>query len=289
MATRTATAEWKGDLPSGTGRSAARPGISSGNYSFESRFKDDRSAHQPGGAGRRGAGRLLLDAARGDARAGRHTSPSRSRPRPRCRSSSRARASPSRGSTSSPSAASPASTTTASRRSAEAAKETCLISKALGAVPEINLEATPRVWLVDELGGVDRLGRPRHRPADQPQHHADREQPARVGEHDRVLDRLLHDQRRRRPARRARAARSARASASCSTRIASQHEHARCSRRRRRRAAAAPSCRRATRGRRAAAARTRARRRRRSPPTACAARRARGPSRAARSPAATIP
>ena len=40
MAIRTANAEWKGDLPSGTGRFEAASGQLGGNYSFESRFTD---------------------------------------------------------------------------------------------------------------------------------------------------------------------------------------------------------------------------------------------------------
>jgi lipoyl-dependent peroxiredoxin len=40
MAIRTATAEWKGDLPSGTGTFEGASGALSGAYSFESRFTD---------------------------------------------------------------------------------------------------------------------------------------------------------------------------------------------------------------------------------------------------------
>ena len=63
MAIRTATAEWKGDLPSGTGTFSSASGALDGAYSFESRFTDERR-HEPGGADRGGAGGLLLDAAR---------------------------------------------------------------------------------------------------------------------------------------------------------------------------------------------------------------------------------
>jgi lipoyl-dependent peroxiredoxin len=38
MAIRTATAEWKGDLPSGTGAFSGASGMLDGQYSFESRF-----------------------------------------------------------------------------------------------------------------------------------------------------------------------------------------------------------------------------------------------------------
>ena len=40
MAIRTATAEWKGDLPSGSGEFSGASGQLSGAYSFESRFTD---------------------------------------------------------------------------------------------------------------------------------------------------------------------------------------------------------------------------------------------------------
>jgi lipoyl-dependent peroxiredoxin len=40
MAIRTATAEWKGDLPSGNGSFSGASGALGGEYSFESRFTD---------------------------------------------------------------------------------------------------------------------------------------------------------------------------------------------------------------------------------------------------------
>jgi osmotically inducible protein OsmC len=40
MAIRTATAEWKGDLPSGNGTFSGASGQLGGSYSFESRFTD---------------------------------------------------------------------------------------------------------------------------------------------------------------------------------------------------------------------------------------------------------
>jgi osmotically inducible protein OsmC len=40
MAIRTATAEWKGSLPSGAGTFASGSGAIEGNYSFQSRFED---------------------------------------------------------------------------------------------------------------------------------------------------------------------------------------------------------------------------------------------------------
>jgi lipoyl-dependent peroxiredoxin len=40
MAIRTATAEWKGDLPSGAGTFSAESGSFDGNYSFQSRFEE---------------------------------------------------------------------------------------------------------------------------------------------------------------------------------------------------------------------------------------------------------
>jgi lipoyl-dependent peroxiredoxin len=40
MAIRTATAEWKGDLPSGTGTYSGASGALDGNYSFQSRFQE---------------------------------------------------------------------------------------------------------------------------------------------------------------------------------------------------------------------------------------------------------
>jgi lipoyl-dependent peroxiredoxin len=40
MAIRTATAEWKGDLPNGTGTFSGTSGQLDGNYSFQSRFED---------------------------------------------------------------------------------------------------------------------------------------------------------------------------------------------------------------------------------------------------------
>src|SRR5262245_22102783 len=41
MAIRTASAEWKGDLPSGTGRFEGASGQIEGAYSFTSRFTDE--------------------------------------------------------------------------------------------------------------------------------------------------------------------------------------------------------------------------------------------------------
>jgi osmotically inducible protein OsmC len=41
MAIRTATAEWQGDLPSGNGRFQGASGQLGGNYSFQSRFTDE--------------------------------------------------------------------------------------------------------------------------------------------------------------------------------------------------------------------------------------------------------
>ena len=115
---------------------------SSGAYSFKSRFpEDDEGGTNP---------EELIAAAQascysmqlvGDARArAAHAGVGADR-REGADPQAGRRASPSRGSSSSPSAACPASTTTASSRPREAAKEACLISKALGAVPEITLDA----------------------------------------------------------------------------------------------------------------------------------------------------
>ena len=41
MAIRTATAEWKGDLPSGNGTFEGKSGALGGAYSFQSRFTDE--------------------------------------------------------------------------------------------------------------------------------------------------------------------------------------------------------------------------------------------------------
>src|SRR4051812_45977362 len=40
MATRSGSAEWKGDLPSGSGTLTVGDGVFSGNYSFKSRFEE---------------------------------------------------------------------------------------------------------------------------------------------------------------------------------------------------------------------------------------------------------
>ena len=40
MATRSGSAEWKGDLPSGAGTLTVGDGVFSGNYSFKSRFEE---------------------------------------------------------------------------------------------------------------------------------------------------------------------------------------------------------------------------------------------------------
>src|ERR1700712_3642533 len=40
MATRTGSAEWKGDLPSGAGTLEVGEGVFEGNYTFKSRFED---------------------------------------------------------------------------------------------------------------------------------------------------------------------------------------------------------------------------------------------------------
>ena len=137
MAIRTATAEWKGDLQSGTGSFSGASGQLGGAYSFESRFTDERR-HQPGGAHRRGPGGLLLDAARRDA-GGRH----------------HARVRQDRGQGADPQGGRglrdhedrpddvgrvPGIDEAAFQETARQAKDACLISKALGAVETIMVE-----------------------------------------------------------------------------------------------------------------------------------------------------
>ena len=139
MAIRTATAEWKGDLPSGEGTFSGASGSLGGDYSFESRFTDAggtnpeeliaaaqaacysmQLAHMLAEGGTK-AESVKTDAkvqilAQGDGFA-----------ITRIQIETVGRV--------------PGIDDAGFQRTAQAAKEACLISKALGAVPEMTLDA----------------------------------------------------------------------------------------------------------------------------------------------------
>ena len=109
MAIRTANAEWKGDLQGGAGSFSGSSGQLGGAYSFESRFTDSGGTNPE----------ELVAAAQAA-----------------CYSMQLAAMLAMGGTT-----ADSISTDAKVQETAKAAHEACLISKALGAVPEHNLEA----------------------------------------------------------------------------------------------------------------------------------------------------
>ena len=140
MAIRTATAEWKGDLPSGTGRFDGASGQLGGAYSFESRFTDSggtnpeeliaaaqaacysmQLAHELNEGGTK-AESVKTDAKVQILKQGEGFGITR------IELVTTARV--------------PGIDAEGFQRTAEAAKEHCLISKSLSAVPEITLDAT---------------------------------------------------------------------------------------------------------------------------------------------------
>ena len=135
-----ATAEWKGDLPGGTGTFSGASGHLDGAYSFQSRFEEGGGTNPEELIAAAHAScfsmslALILEPGRQHAGVGQDRGA-------RSRSSRTARASRSRRSTSSRSAACPGVDDAAFQQAAQAAKENCPISKALAAVPEIKLEA----------------------------------------------------------------------------------------------------------------------------------------------------
>jgi osmotically inducible protein OsmC len=140
MAIRTATAEWQGDLPSGNGTFSGASGRLGGEYSFESRFTDSGGTNPEELVAAAQAAcysmQLAHMLAEGGTKAESVTTDAKVQilkqgdgfaiTRIEIVTAGRV----------------PGIDDAGFQRTAEAAKEACLISKALGAIPEMTLEAT---------------------------------------------------------------------------------------------------------------------------------------------------
>lgn len=139
MAIRTATAEWKGDLPSGNGTFEGASGQLGGAYSFQSRFTDEGGTNPEELIAAAQAACYSMQLSHMLAEAGTKADAVTTEARVQIlkvgegfgitkielHTTGRV----------------PGIDDAAFQRTAAAAKEACLISKALGAVPEITLEA----------------------------------------------------------------------------------------------------------------------------------------------------
>jgi lipoyl-dependent peroxiredoxin len=140
MAIRTANAEWKGDLPSGTGTFGGASGQLGGNYSFESRFTDSGGTNPEELVAAAQASCYSMQLAHMLAEGGTKAESVRTDAKvqilkqpegfgiTRIELVTVARV--------------PGIDEAGFQETAQAAKEACLISKALGAVPEMTLDAT---------------------------------------------------------------------------------------------------------------------------------------------------
>ena len=139
MAIRTATAEWKGDLPSGSGTFEGASGQLGGAYSFQSRFTDEGGTNPEELIAAAQAACYSMQLAHMLAEAGTKADSVNTEARvqilkvgdgfgiTKIELHTVGRV--------------PGIDQDAFQRTAEAAKEACLISKALSAVPEITLDA----------------------------------------------------------------------------------------------------------------------------------------------------
>jgi lipoyl-dependent peroxiredoxin len=139
MAIRTATAEWKGDLPSGNGTFSSASGQLGGSYSFESRFTDSGGTNPEELVAAAQASCYSMQLAAMLAQAGTTADSVTTDAKVQILKQGEGFA------------ITKIDLVTVGRvpgiddagfqQTARAAKEACLISKALGAVPEINLDA----------------------------------------------------------------------------------------------------------------------------------------------------
>ena len=142
MATRKATAEWKGGLKGGTGEVAVGSGVFSGPYSFKSRFVDDEpTATNPEeliGAAHSACYSMqlsaMLEAAGTPAESVRTTATVQLRTGDEGPDIAQI--------TLSTTGRVPGIDAAAFEQAAQDAKQACLITRALGSVPDISVEAT---------------------------------------------------------------------------------------------------------------------------------------------------
>ena len=140
MAIRTANAEWKGDLPSGTGSFNGASGQLGGNYSFESRFTDEGGTNPEELIAAAQAACYSMQFAHMLAQAGTRAESIKTDAKVQI-----LKVGDGFGITKIDLVTVgrvPGIDDDAFQSTAKAAKEACLISQALGAVPEINVSAT---------------------------------------------------------------------------------------------------------------------------------------------------
>jgi osmotically inducible protein OsmC len=140
MAIRTANAEWKGDLPSGAGTFSGASGQLGGSYTFESRFTDEGGTNPEELIAAAQAACYSMQLAHMLAQAGNTAESISTDAKVQILKQGEGFAITKIDLVTSGRV--PGIDDATFQETAEAAKEACLISKALGAVPEITLDAT---------------------------------------------------------------------------------------------------------------------------------------------------
>jgi osmotically inducible protein OsmC len=140
MAIRTATAEWKGSLPSGTGTVATASGAVEGSYSFQSRFEEGAGTNPEEliGAAHAGCFSMQLSGVLGAQGA----EPDYIRTEAKVQILKEGEGFTIKKIDLVTTARVPGIDDAAFQAAAQTAKEICPVSRALAAVPEINLDAT---------------------------------------------------------------------------------------------------------------------------------------------------
>jgi osmotically inducible protein OsmC len=140
MAVRTATAEWKGSLPSGTGTVATGSGALEGSYSAKSRFEDGAGTNPEEliGAAHAGCFSMALSGVLGE----QGVEPESIRTEARVQILKEGDGFAIKRIDLVTTGRVPGMDAEAFQAAARAAKENCPVSRALASVPEINLEAT---------------------------------------------------------------------------------------------------------------------------------------------------
>jgi osmotically inducible protein OsmC len=138
MATRNGSAEWKGDLPSGSGQLTVGDGVFSGAYSFSSRFEEGEGTNPEELIAGAHAACYAMALPTTSRPPGTHRS--RSTPPRGCTCATSTARRQSRRSTSTSSASCPAGRG-GFQEAAEQAKVNCPVSRALASVPRVNLNA----------------------------------------------------------------------------------------------------------------------------------------------------
>ena len=141
MAIRTGSAEWKGDLRGGTGTFSGASGHLGGNYSFQSRFEEVGGTNPEELIAAAHASCFSMSLARSSARAA--TTPESIRTEAKVQILKDGEGFAVKKIDLVTVGRVPGIDDAAFQQAAQVAKENCPISKALAAVPEINLEATP--------------------------------------------------------------------------------------------------------------------------------------------------